>query len=470
MNIPDAPKNQPTLSRSLSMLDAVMILVGGVIGSGIFLTAGAVAESLRRPDLFILVWIIGGIISLLACFSVAELAGMYPHAGGQYIYLREAYGELPAFLYGWMIFAVVQTGTIAALAVGFAQYFCAAIPGLANSHALFSLQLPFMHGPFDITYQKLFAVLSITMFTVVNIFGVRHGSNFVNFSTWIKFLVMAALVIFGFAFGKGNQAHFSTNAGNPVHGMSQVSLGFGVALISVLFAYDGWIYVTWVAGEVKDSARNVPRALIFGIGIVAILYTAMNMAYLYALPLDTIMNSKAVVSDAATAMFSPQWGTALSLLVALSCLGAMCSAILSTARIFYAMAQDGVFFSKLAEIHPTHRTPVFSLLAQGAWAIVLAFIGVYDQLITYAIFMMIVSYSATVGALFILRRKYPDMERPYRCIGYPYVPIVYLIFALAWTASTLWQSPIQSIGGAVIVVLGIPGYMYWTRRRGSQSN
>jgi len=465
MTGPEISPAKPSLSRSLGLLDAVMILVGGVIGSGIFLTAGAVAESLRRPDLFILVWIVGGFISLLACFSVAELAGMYPHAGGQYIYLREAYGELPAFLYGWMIFTVVQTGTIAALAVGFAQYFCAAIPSFANANALFSFTPPFVHQSFDFTHQKFFAVLSIMVFTVVNIYGVRHGSNFVNFSTWIKFIVMAALVLFGFAFGKGDLAHFTTNAENPVHGFSQVSLGFGIALISVLFAYDGWIYVTWVAGEVKNSSKNVPRALIFGIGIVAILYTAMNLAYLYALPLGTIMNSKAVVSDAATAMFSARWGTILSLLVALSCLGAMCSAILCTARIFYAMAQDGVFFSKLAEIHPTRRTPVFSLIAQGAWAGVLALIGVYDQLITYAIFMMIVSYAATVGALFILRRKYPLLERPYHCIGYPFVPLAYLIFAFVWTLNTLWQSPKESIGGLVIVGLGVPCFMYWTRNR-----
>jgi APA family basic amino acid/polyamine antiporter len=465
MTGPETTSAKPSLSRSLGLFDAVMILVGGVIGSGIFLTAGAVAESLRRPGLFILVWIVGGIISLLACFSVAELAGMYPHAGGQYIYLREAYGELPAFLYGWMIFSVVQTGTIAALAVGFAQYFCSAIPAFANAKVIYSVTLPFTHGSFDFTYQKIFACISIMIFTVVNIFGVRHGSNFVNFSTWIKFLVMAALAILGFAIGKGDLSHFTMSAENPVYGFNQVSLGFGIALISVLFAYDGWIYVTWVAGEVKDSAKNVPRALVFGIGIVAILYTAMNMAYLYALPLGTIMNSKAVVSDAATALFSPRWGTALALLVALSCLGAMCSAILCTARIFYAMAQDGVFFSKLAEIHPTRRTPVFSLIAQCVWAVVLALVGVYDQLITYAIFMMIVSYTATVGALFILRRKYPLLERPYRCIGYPFVPLAYLIFALVWTANTLWQSPIQSLGGLAIVALGIPGYLYWTRNR-----
>jgi APA family basic amino acid/polyamine antiporter len=237
----------------------------------------------------------------------------------------------------------------------------------------------------------------------------------------------------------------------------------------VLFAYDGWIYITWVAGEVKDAARNVPLALILGVAIVTALYVLMNVVYVYALSIDRIMSTEAVIRDAADALFSSRLGLWLSVMVAVSVFGAMSSAILCTARIFYAMAHDGVFFRRMAVVHPKYRTPAFALIAQGIWASCLAVIGLYDQLLTYAIFMMIVSYIASVGALFILRRKKPDHPRPYRCIGYPFVPIAYLIVAVAWTLNTVFERPVQSLGGLAIVLAGIPGYLYWTRNRRSAS-
>lgn len=440
-----------------------MLLVGGVIGSGIFLTAGQIATSLRRPDIFILIWIAGGAISLLACFAVAELGGMFPQAGGQYVFLREAYGELPAFLYGWMIFAVVQTGTIAALAVGFAQYFCAVLYP-SGAHPWFS----FTFGPatIDLSPQKLVAVGGIAVLTALNVFGVRKGSVLVNVSTWLKFAAIAALVIFGLAIGKGDWAHFHqpTDLAPPPVG-TDLLVAFGVGLIAVLFAFDGWIYVTWAAGEIQDAARAVPRALIIGVSTVAIVYLAINLIYVYALPLSVIMKSDAVVKDAATAMFSPRVGNWLALMVAVSCFGAMASAILCTARIFYAMAQDGVFFERMARVHPKFRTPGFSLIAQGIWSAVLAIIGLYDQLLTYAIFMMIVSYVATVGALFVLRRKLPDHPRPYRCTGYPLLPAIYILLTSIWTVNTIIARPKESLGGLLLVLIGIPGYFYWSRQR-----
>jgi APA family basic amino acid/polyamine antiporter len=456
---------EPTLVKGLSLLDSVMLLVGGVIGSGIFLTAGQIATNLRRPDMFILVWIVGGIISLLACFAVAELGGMFPQAGGQYVFLREAYGELPAFLYGWMIFAVVQTGTIAALAVGFAQYFGAVLPAAASTNPLFTLNLG--SYVFALTPQKLVSVVAIALLTFANVVGLRRGSVLVNVATWLKFAAMAALIVFGLIFGRGDWSHFKSAASTSsamAAAPSGLSLlvAFGVALISVLFAFDGWVYVTWVAGEMKDAARNVPRALIIGLAVVAVVYVAMNVIYLYALPLPEIISSDAVVQAAATSMFSPRVGNWLAIMVAVSCFGAMSSAILCTARIFFAMAQDGVFFERMARVNPRWRTPAFSLVAQGIWSAILALIGLYDQLLTYAIFMMIVSYLATVAALFVLRRKLPDHPRPYRCTGYPIVPALYILLASIWTINTLWQRPKESFGGLLIVLAGVPGYIYWS--------
>lgn len=456
---------QPTtLVKGLSLLDAVLVLVGGVIGSGIFLTAGQIAMQLPNAKHFILVWIIGGAVSLLACFAVAELGGMFPQAGGQYVFLREAYGDLPAFLYGWMIFAVVQTGTIAALAVGFAQYFAVLVPAASTTNILAGTSVHLLGKTLELTVTpaKLVAVTSIIVVTIINILGLRRGSLFINVATWLKFAAMAGLILLGLVFGRGDWSHFATSA--PPVGAGQLASAFGVALISVLFAFDGWVYVTWVAGEMKEAARNVPRALIIGLAAVALVYVAMNVIYVYALPMEVIGASSAVVQDAAAALFSSRVAFWFALVVALSCFGAMSSAILCTARIFFAMSEDGLFFRRMAEVHPRFRTPAFSLMAQGAWACVLAVLGVYDQLLTYAIFMMIVSYVATVAALFILRKKLPDHPRPYLCTGYPIVPALYLLIAGAWTLNTIWERPMESLGGLVLVAIGIPGYLFWKRQ------
>lgn len=443
-------------------MDAVLLLVGGVIGSGIFLTPGVIAKSVGRPDLFLLVWVAGGVISLLACLAVAELAGMFPHAGGPYVFLRHAFGELPAFLYGWMIFTVAQTGTIAALGVGFAIYLGAAFPSLAPSKPLLAFNL--LGHDWALTVPSLVAAVSIALLTWVNVVGLRRGSTLVNIATWLKFAAMAAIVLFGLLFGRGDWSHFRQAAENAPSG-SKMLTGFGVALISVLFAFDGWVYITWVASEVGDAARAVPKALMAGTGLVVAIYVAMNVVYLYALPIGAITASDAVAQASMEAMFSSRWATLVALMVALSCFGAMSSAILCTARIFYAMAQDGLFFARMAEVHPRYRTPAFALVLQGVWATVLALIGLYDQLLTYAIFMMILGYVATVAALFILRRKVPDHPRPYRCWGYPWVPGAYLVLALAWTLNTLAERPLESFGGLVIVLLGVPAFMYWKRTR-----
>jgi APA family basic amino acid/polyamine antiporter len=367
-----------------------------------------------------------------------------------------------------MIFAVVQTGTIAALAVGFAQYFGAVIPAAGSTNPIFALKLG--SYVFALTPQKIVSVLAIALLTFTNVVGLRRGSVLVNVATWLKFAAMGALIIFGVIFGKGDWSHFSSahsatsTMAAPPSGLNLL-VAFGVALISVLFAFDGWVYVTWVAGEMKDAARNVPKALIIGLAIVAVIYVSMNVIYLYALPLSTIISSDAVVQTAASSMFSPRVGNWLAIIVAVSCFGAMSSAILCTARIFFAMAQDGIFFERMARVHPRWRTPAFSLVAQGIWAAVLALIGLYDQLLTYAIFMMIISYLATVGALFVLRRKLPDHPRPYRCTGYPIVPALYILLASIWTLNTLWQRPKESFGGLLIVLAGVPGYLYLTRRK-----
>jgi APA family basic amino acid/polyamine antiporter len=451
---------EPGLIRGLSLLDAVLLLVGGVVGSGIFLTSGSIAQEVRYSSLFLLVWLIGAVVSLFATFAFAELASMYPDAGGQYVYLREAYGEFPAFLYGWMIFSVAQTGTIAALAVGFAEYLGAFTP-LDPHRALF------MVGSWAFTRGHLVALLAIAVMTWTNIAGVRRGADAQNLATWLKFAAIAVFVGLGFVFGHGSWSHWHTAAAASP-GAGSMASAVGVALVAVFWTYDGWVYITWVAGEIKDAQRTLPRALMLGLGCVAAVYIAMNLAYLYALPMDRIAGETVIAQAAGETLFSPRIGRWLSCAVAISCFGAMSSAILCSARVYFAMARDGIFFRTMGRIHPRYRTPAYALFFQAVWSAVLALSGRYDELYTYVIFMMVLSYLATVVGLFVLRRKHPDAPRAYRCTGYPWVPVIYLAAAGAWALNTLVERPKESFAGLLIVLIGVPGYIYW--KRGSRGS
>ncbi|MGA2335534.1 MAG: amino acid permease [Terriglobales bacterium] len=460
---------QPSLVRGLSLLDSVLLLVSGIIGSSIFLTAKDIAGPLPNPTLFFLVWVLGGVISLCACVAFAELGSMYPDSGGQYIYLREAYGDLVAFLYGWMLFAVANGGTIAALSVASAAYAGNIIPAISQEHVIFSLAgIPF-------TRAHAVGLALIAILTYVNVFGLRWGTLLQNVSTWTKFAAMAAFVVLGFAIGKGHWSNFSAQSpGGLGHSLSdgltmglspgQLISALGVGLIAVFWAYDGWVYVTWVAGEVKDPRRNVPLAMVLGVLVVGVVYLAMNMTYVYAMPLNEIAKYETIAHAAATKLFSPGAALWLSAMIAISCFSAAAACTLSGARVYLAMAQDGVFFRRMAVIHPKWRTPAFSLIGQGIWAAVLTVSGRYDQLYTYVIFGMVLSYTLTVIGLFVLRWKRPDVPRPYRCTGYPWLPAIYVLVGVAWTLNTIIQRPTEAFWGAAIVLIGVPGYLYWKRR------
>lgn len=453
-------RSQPSLVRGLSLLDTVLLLIGGVIGSSIFLTAKDIAGPLPQPLLFLLVWILGGVISLFACFAFSELAAMFPHSGGQYVYMREAFGELAGFLYGWMMFTVGSCGAIAALAVGSAAYLGEIVPIISQQHIVLSI------AGVTLTRAHIVALLMIAGVTWINIVGVRHGAFLQNVATWAKFAAIAAFVTLGFAIGKGDWHHFTATS---AHGLTmganigQILSVCGVALIAVFWAYDGWVYITWVSDEVKEPQRNLPLAMVLGTLIVGVLYLATNMAYLYALPIDEIAQHETIAHAAAAALFSPAAATWLSALIALSIFGALACAIMACPRINYAMALDGVFFRRMAEVHPKWRTPAFALIGQGIWSGILTLSGRYDQLYTYVMFGMVLSYTLTVIGLFVLRWKRPDIPRPYRCTGYPWLPAIYVLIAGAWTLNTIITRPHETLAGAAIVLIGVPGYLYWKR-------
>jgi APA family basic amino acid/polyamine antiporter len=437
----------------------VLLLVSGVIGSSIFLTAKDIAGPLPHPALFLLVWVLGALISLCACFAFAELGSMFPDSGGQYIYLREAYGDLIAFLYGWMLFAVANGGTIAALSVASASYIGQVVPFVSQQHVIFTV------AGIVFTRAHLFGLLLIIVLTYVNVVGLRWGALLQNVSTATKFTAMAAFVILGFAIGKGSWSHFKPEGVSLTMGLGPMQLvsALGVGLIAVFWAYDGWVYITWVSGEVKNPRRNVPLAMLLGVLAIAVIYIAMNLTYIYALPLKQIAAYETIAHASAAALFSPRAAVWLSLMIAVSCFSAAATCTLSGARVYLAMAQDGVFFKRMAVIHPKWRTPAFSLIGQGLWAAALTLSGRYDQLYTYVIYGMVLSYTLTVIGMFLLRWKRPDIPRPYRCTGYPWLPAIYVVIGTAWTLNTIITRPTEAFWGTFIVLVGVPWYLYWKR-------
>jgi len=456
---------QPRLIRGLSLLDSILLLAGGIIGSSIFLTAKDIAGPLPHPALFLLVWVLGALVSLCAALAFAELGSMFPDSGGQYVYLREAFGDLIAFLYGWMLFAVANGGTIAALSVASAAYLGGVFPEISEQRVVLTA------AGITLTRAHVFGLLSIVLVTWINVMGLRRGAVLQNIATWAKFVAIAAFVILGFVIGRGSWGHFVEHGGPTSAGVTmgmstnQLLSALGIGLIAVFWAYDGWVYITWVAGEVRDPRRNVPRAMALGIVVVAVVYIAMNMTYVYAMPLTEVAKHETIAHAAAAALFSPGAANWLSAVIALSCFGAMASCTLSGARVYYAMARDGVFFRRMAEVHPRWRTPALSLIGQGVWACLLTVSGRYDQLYTYVIFGMVLSYTLTVIGLFVLRWKRPELPRPYRCTGYPWLPGVYVLLGAWWTVNTIWKRPTEALASGIIVLLGVPGYLYWKRAR-----
>lgn len=467
--LPSAPAPQPDsrfgvdrrFRRSLSLTDGTMLVAGGIIGSGIFLTTGVMAASLPSPALILAVWVAAAGISLLGALAFGELGAMLPSAGGPYVYLREAYGESASFFYGWMMLVAGQSGSIAALAAGFAAYLGVLVPRLGTERVVLSLHLGAWHGA--ISAGQLAGVACIVLLSAANYHGVRWGVWVQNLSTFAKIGALAALVILGAWLGRGDWRHFAAAAGGgaPRH-LGSLLL---VALIGALWAYDGWIYLTYVGAELKRPERNLPRALLYGIGLVALIYLSCNVLYFYALPIGRLAGVTRVAFAAVEALLGAHAAGAISALIMLSCFGAMNAGILSGARIYVPMAADGNFFPALAHVHPRRHTPGPSLAVQAFWASVLTLSGRYDQLFTYVIFMMTIAYMASVAGLFVLRRKHPDWPRPYRCLGYPYLPLLYLLITAVFAINMILTRPGETGIGLLLVALGLPFYAVFRRRR-----
>jgi len=432
----------PSLERVLSLLDATMINVGGVVGSGIFMVPATVAFFTGSASLFFLVWILGGIVSLFGALSVAELGAAMPRAGGQYVYLNEAYGPLWGYLYGWSAVAVINTASIAAVGVAFSEY------------------LGFFFPISDASIKGI-AVVTIVLLTIINIVDVKSGARFQNLFTLSKLGAIFGIILLGLVMEGGTNQNLSPIfSDKPFIGL----IGpLGLAMVSVLWTFDGWIFITYVAGEVKNPGRNIPLSLIFCMLIVVSVYLLLNYVLLFTLGFTGMNGSELVVSDAASVFLGNKGAAVVTIIILISLIGANNGFVLSSARINYAMARDKLFFNQAAQIHSRFKSPANALIIQCVWACLLTFTGTFNQLITYIIFTSWIFYGMSAGAVIILRKKKPDMDRPYKTPAYPWIPIIFIFFAIFLTINTIMEAPRDAAIGAGIILAGLPLYYYWKK-------
>jgi basic amino acid/polyamine antiporter, APA family len=455
------PTDQPDegLIRAIGLGSAVLFVIGSVIGSGIFLTTGVMADRLPSPALLLLAWLSGGVIALTGGLTYAELGAMFPRSGGVYVYLREAFGPLLAFLYGWAALLIFFSGGIAAVAVGFADYVSYFAPSLSPARVLWSLPTPL--GAWTVSAAQIVAVTCIAVLGWINYIGVRSGNRVNVVVTIAKVAGLAALPIMALL-----TARASPEWTPIVPPIANPLTAFGVAMIAVLWANDAWYCVTWIAGEMKDPQRDLPRALFIGISLLTLIYLAVNVAYLYALPLDELRGASRVGEKAATAMMGAGGARFVAITVIVSTFGCDVAAILAGARLLFAMARDGVFLPVAARVHPVYRTPHIAVVALTAWSALLALSGSYEQLFTYVIFASSLLHLIGAFGVFRLRRRRPDLPRPYRVWGYPIVPIVFIVASGAVVINTLVNRPTESLAGLVFLALGLP--VYWYQRQRSE--
>jgi APA family basic amino acid/polyamine antiporter len=502
---PDAPGQAPKLAQTLGLFSATAIVIGSMIGSGIYIVDADIGRGVDSPALYLGAWLVTAVMTLIGALSYGELAAMMPRAGGQYVYLRESLGPLWGFLFGWTLFLVIQTGTIAAVCVAFGKFLGVFFPSVSNTHWLWHIAHvpawrvgPMVLGNMEIGVNtaNLAGIVIVIFLAIVNIFGVRLGALIQNIFTSAKAISLAALIVLAFTVGVNATAwnanfgagfsQFWRNAG--WHSLHAVQVGVGgptawvnllvilaVVQVGSLFSADAWNNVTFTAGEIKNPRRNLPLSLILGTGFVLAVYFFVSLGYMLVLPLHGDPNGASVMARGiqyaaedrvATAALGQIFHSGGAMLMAaailISTFGCANGMTLAGARVFYAMSRDGLFFKSVGKLHPKYKTPVAGLLIQAAWTVLLCVSGSYSQLLDYIIFAELVFYSLTIAGLFVLRFKQPDAPRPYKALGYPVLPALYIAMA-AWICVVLLRyKPQYTWPGLVLVLLGIPVYLFWS--------
>lgn len=437
----------PELKRDLSLFDMTMISIGSAIGSGIFLTPALIAKALPSPMWIIGVWVVGGLMAMSGALTFAELGAMMPRAGGVYVFLTEAYGGLIGFLYGWAIFLVANTGALAALAVAFSTYFGYFVP-------------------LSPTGQMMVAIGGMILVTIINVLGVKAGGIFSDLFTILKLAGIGVLLVAGLGWGSSHTTNFAAPLGNPANGLTSA---LTLAFVSVMWSYGGWQHSTFTAAEAKDPKRTVPLSLILGALTVTFIYVSANVAYMFLLSPAQMAASPRIASDALSMVLGPLGGSLIALTIFISTFGTTGIYTLTAPRIYYAMANDGVFFKRVAEIHPKYRTPMFSIIFQTIWAIVLIlFWGTFESLISYVVFTDWIFFALAAASVFIFRKKLPNAERPYKTFGYPFTPLFFTILSTLFVMYTLFEKPAEASAGVLFLALGVPVYYYW-RKKGNKA-
>jgi len=455
---------KPTLLRALGLWSAVSIVIGTVIGSGVFLVPSTMISRLGSVPMLFVVWVVAGLLSLFGALTYAELAAAMPEAGGEYVYLSAAYGPFWGFLYGWTQFWVAKSGSIATLAAGFYIYLSAFVPALAQTVVV----LPYHIGPggsfLEIHYGQLVAIGVILFLAAINYIGVRAGGNVQVLVTAAKMLGIAAVIGVGLFCGRGDAAHFTQHI-PAVTGIA----GFFAAMVGALWAYDGWNNVSMVSSEIQDPGRNLPKSLIYGTGAVIFTYLLINVAYFYVLTPRQVADSHRLAADMMTFLYGSWAGKAVSIAVLTSIFAALNGSILSGSRVPYAMARDGLFFKNMATVEPKFRTPGNAMIWLSLWSCIVVLSGWYDDLYNFVIFGSWILYLMTAASVFVLRRKQPNLSRPYRVLGYPLVPVLFVGVAALLLVNTLHDRPRESLMGLFLMALGVPFYFYWKRQAAART-
>jgi APA family basic amino acid/polyamine antiporter len=446
---------RPELARDLSARHAVAVVVGTIIGSGIFLVPAEMMQAAGSAKLVYVAWLVGGLLSFFGALTYAELGAMKPQAGGEYVYIRDGYGTLAGFLYAWTWFLIAKPASIATLATGFVRV-------LGSLPSLSFLADKFVQVPFAITYGHLVAVVAAILISVLNYIGIKRAGDFQLVFTVLKVAIILSIAVIGFSYRGGNWQHFASSFTGARGGMS----GFMAALVAALWAYDGWNDLNMVSGEIRDPERNIPRALIFGVALVGILYMLVNAAVQYVLPADRIAGSPRPASDAMAVVLGSLGAGMVSAGMALSMLVAMNGTVMSGARVPYAVARDRYFFSALAEVHPRFHTPSAAIIVQAVLAIILLlFGGSFRQFFSLAIFAEWLFYMIASSTVFVFRRRDPQAVRPYRVWGYPVVPFLFILASAVLLYYTFTDNLRNSALGCLVILAGIPVFYAFSRRR-----
>jgi basic amino acid/polyamine antiporter, APA family len=455
---------QPSLQRVLGLWSAVSIVIGTVIGSGVFLVPKRMIVEVGSTKALFSVWVVGGLLSLFGALTYAELASAMPEAGGEYVFLRESYGPFWGYLYSWTQLAVAKSGSIATLGSGFYLYLSVFIPVLAKPVLTIPYPIGPGGGPLEIHFGQLAAIVIIILLCTVNYVGVEAGGTFQVLVTVVKMVLICGVIAAGIFSKRGSLSHFHETAGIG-NGYS----GFFAALVGALWAYDGWNNVSMVSSEIREPQKNLPRALIFGSAAVMATYIAINIAYFYVLSPTQVAHTDQVAAGMMAHLYGPAAARAVTVAVLISILAALNGSILSGARVPYAMARDGYFFRPLARVHPAFKTPGISMIVLCGWSCVLILSGWYEQLYNFVIFGSWILYSMTAASVFVLRRQKPGMVRPYRVVGYPIVPGLFVFVGILLLASTLVHSPRESLMGLGFMAIGVPIYFRFRRHRNHQA-